>query len=222
MAWPYQLANPVTPPRQRGRSYPLTSHAQATLNSAHLAYQWGLTPIPLAGKVPTTMDWPHTPYQSSLAEFEHFLHSRPPAAQDKINVGILTGAAPGAPNPVVVIDLDPKPGGLIRWEQLLAEAHAHGLTLPPTLTVRTGSGGLHIYFRYEPKIADIPKIPGPETGVEYQANLGQVVFPFSIHPRTGQQYLFETGFYQDTQGHWHPILASMPDWLADYLRSLRK
>lgn len=54
------------------------------------------------------------------------------------NIGILTGARSG----VMIIDVDHRNGG---WEGLAQLENAHG-SLPVTIKVRTGSGGLHLVF----------------------------------------------------------------------------
>src|SRR5207237_430804 len=54
------------------------------------------------------------------------------------NVAIRTGAASG----LVVIDVDPRHGGDASLERVTDEYGA----LPPGRTIRTGSGGRHLYF----------------------------------------------------------------------------
>jgi hypothetical protein len=54
----------------------------------------------------------------------------------KANIGLITGAISG----VIVLDVDVPHG-----EKTLRDG---GYSLPPTPTVRTGSGGLHYYFRH--------------------------------------------------------------------------
>jgi len=56
----------------------------------------------------------------------------------KANVAIATGSVSG----VIVIDVDP-PEGESSLNRLVGEGHA----LPETLTARTGSGGIHLYYR---------------------------------------------------------------------------
>ena len=52
------------------------------------------------------------------------------------NIGIITGAVSG----IIILDVDPPDG-----EETLREL---GLELPPTAVSRTGSGGLHYFFKY--------------------------------------------------------------------------
>lgn len=76
----------------------------------------------------------------------------------------------------VVLDVDPRNGGATAITALQEE---HG-QLPPTLTARTGSGGLHIWLSYN----------GPTrgklcTGVDIKSNSGYLVAPPSVHASGG-------------------------------------
>ena len=62
------------------------------------------------------------------------------------NVGIITGAASG----IFVVDIDNKEGGVEEYRKWVTE---HGEFYTPT--VHTGSGGYHLYFKYEPKLSHI-------------------------------------------------------------------
>jgi hypothetical protein len=85
------------------------------------------------------------------------------------------GVVTGAPSGVVVIDIDEKDGknGLRNWAEWVAE---QGQTVPPTLTVRTPTGGFHLYFAH-------PGFPvrntqgRPCVGVDIRGDGGQVVGP---------------------------------------------
>jgi hypothetical protein len=108
-------------------------------------------------------------------------------------LAIRTGAASG----LVVVDVDPDKGGMASLTTLVRQA----LT-PPTRFVRTGSGGLHLYYRH----------PGPHTkircsqseiapGIDIKADGGYVVAPPSVHPRTRIPYAWA--------GH-HAAIGEMP------------
>jgi len=93
------------------------------------------------------------------------------------NIGIATGAASG----IYVVDEDS--GG--------AETIA-GLALPPTLTVRSGGGGRHFYFK-RPAGEKWPNTAGGAgkglgVGVDTRGDGGYVVAPPSIHPVTKEPY----------------------------------
>src|SRR5216683_2586735 len=56
------------------------------------------------------------------------------------NIGIPTGEATG----LVVVDVDPRHGGLDALEKMQCQFEP----LPPTRITRTGGGGLHLWFTY--------------------------------------------------------------------------
>jgi len=95
----------------------------------------------------------------------------------KANVAIATGSVSG----VIVIDVDP-PEGESSLNRLVGEGHA----LPETLTARTGSGGIHLYYR-APVVSlgnAAGRLPGVEfelPGVDLRADGGYAVAPPSGH-----------------------------------------
>ena len=105
-------------------------------------------------------------------------------------IGMPTGAASG----VVGIDVDTKNGKVgAQW----LEANRH--RLPRTHTVRTGSGGLHFYFRH----------PGQRVK---NNNTGKVATDVDVRGDGG--YLIAAGSpgYQ-VADHW--AAADLPDWLLE-------
>ena len=143
--------------------------------------RWVLTP--LTGKKPIMKDWTTGP---APTEEEVVAWAR------KSNVGLRTGRVSG----VVVVDVDRAKGGRL-------EEH------PRTPTVRTGSGGEHLYFA-------APDLPlGNSVGklaphVDVRADGGQVVFPGSVHPESGRVYRWEQGLSPDEI----PLAPFPADWLA--------
>jgi hypothetical protein len=110
------------------------------------------------------------------------------------------------PRKRLVIDIDPRHGGLTRWESLLAQ---HG-ALPPTWTVWTGrqDGGFHLYFTV-PASIDIPYVTTLAPGVEVLGFQHEVLLPPSIHPATGKPYVWD-----DTLSPCEGCPeAPAPDWL---------
>jgi hypothetical protein len=87
------------------------------------------------------------------------------------------------PVDVVVVDPDPRHGGLLSLARLAAE----GKELPDTLTVRTGrgDGGLHAYYRVPTGLA-WPKEVAP--GIDLKPHFSYLVAPPSIHPDSGFAY----------------------------------
>jgi Bifunctional DNA primase/polymerase, N-terminal len=93
------------------------------------------------------------------------------------NVALATGSASG----VVVIDVDP-PHGDISLDRLTDA----GYELPQTLAVRTGSGGLHLYyatpdFALGNSAGRLAGISLELPGVDLRADGGYVVAPPSVH-----------------------------------------
>ncbi|MEV4414992.1 bifunctional DNA primase/polymerase [Catellatospora sp. NPDC049609] len=94
-------------------------------------------------------------------------------------LAIRTGAASG----LVGIDADPAHGGMDSLRGLINR----GL-LPPTRYVRTGSGGLHLYYCHPGRSipCDQGRRLGP--GLDVRGDGGYLVAPPSVHPRTGRRY----------------------------------
>lgn len=87
----------------------------------NLGYELGWSFTPLSGKRPLLDRWQkreREPLEQALAWAEQG------------NVGLRTGRASG----IVVVDVD-------------AGADVSGLDLPPTVRVKTGNGGYHLYYR---------------------------------------------------------------------------
>jgi hypothetical protein len=98
-------------------------------------------------------------------------------------LAVRTGAVAG----LVVIDVDPAHGG----NDSLAELVARQL-VPRTPWVRTGSGGVHLYYRHPGR--EIASRPMPNrAGIDVKADGGYVVLPPSIHHRTRQSYQWGSG-----------------------------
>lgn len=98
---------------------------------------------------------------------------------------------------VLVLDVDPRNEGDIELHKLQQQ---HG-NLPPTLTARTGSGGLHIWLSYN----------GPTRGklcpgVDIKSNSGYLVAPPSRHVCGG------TYTWADTKP-----AAYAPQWVKDIM-----
>lgn len=137
--------------------------------SAIRAYiEAGYTLIPLNGKIPSISNWVNT-LPSQFTE-EQICAG---------NYGVVLRAGD------VVVDVDPRnfPAGdrpLARLTEIIGP-------LSGTFTVRTGGGGLHIYFR---KSADtqISQALRDFPGIEFKTSGRQVVGPGSLHPDSGKMY----------------------------------
>lgn len=93
------------------------------------------------------------------------------------NVGIVTGAASG----LVVLDVDPAKGG----NESLMTLFPKGAS--STLSVVTGSGGLHLYYQYPGD--PVPCRVGFRLGLDLRGDGGLVVAPPSRH-KSGGVYSF--------------------------------
>ncbi len=153
------------------------------------------------GKHPAHRGWLDT--DLSVEDVAEHLRAAP-----NLNLGILTGAASG----LLVLDVDPRNGGLATLAQLQAELGS----LPETPTARTGGGGPHYYFRCpHPEVKSPANGLGP--GVDIRCARAQVVAPPSMHA-SGQQYAWEPGHSPD-----EVPLAALPDaWMARMLNSKQR
>ncbi len=85
------------------------------------------------------------------------------------NIGVPTGKSSG----LLVLDVDPRDGGL---ESLAALEREDG-PLPETARSRTGGGGMHVFFRYPPEeeVRNSAGWLGP--GLDVRGEGGYVVVP---------------------------------------------
>ena len=151
------------------------------------------------GKHPREREWTQRgrDVREALAQFRQ-------AYGSNFNIGVLTGPASG----VLVIDVDPKSGGL---ETLASWVEEHG-PLPKTLTVLTGRfgdvRGKHLYFRYP----DFPmgnKVGTLGDGIDVRGKGGMVVAPGSLH---------KSGVIYECEDIEAPV-SELPEWLADKLKT---
>ena len=95
---------------------------------------WSILPLRAGSKRPL-LDWHSWQHRLPLAaEVQRWLERWPDA-----NLGIVTGAV----SDLLVVDIDPVRGA----DRGMAQLELRHGRLPPTLTVRTGGGGRHLYFR---------------------------------------------------------------------------
>lgn len=93
------------------------------------------------------------------------------------------GIATGRESNIVVVDLDIKHDGIERFKDLQKRLGR----VPPTVTVKTPTGGLHLYFKY-PTDCDIGNraaLCGIK-GIDVRGEGGYVVAPPSEHPDGGR------------------------------------
>ena len=127
----------------------------------------GYTLIPLNGKIPAVRNWTN----ATAADF-------PEIEKRDGNYGVALGATD------LVIDVDPRhfaPGDK-PVSRLVAAVGALD-----SFTVKTGGGGLHIYFK-KPADVLVSHTLKEYPGLEFKSAGRQVVGPGSVHPETGLSY----------------------------------
>lgn len=122
------------------------------------------------------------------------------------NVQLMTGSAWS----LAVVDLD-GPDALDAWSDLTRYRR-----VPHTWTVRTGSGGYHLYFALPESHGEIPRCVlwegvGSHSRIDLLAERSLVIAPPSIHHRTGLPYRWVVGPSLETPG-----LAPLPRWIAEH------
>lgn len=116
------------------------------------------------------------------------------------NVAVRTGEVSG----IVVVDIDPDHGGEESLARLVSD---HG-ALPPGRTVRTGSGGRHLYFSHPgtPVRNDAGRRLGP--GIDIRGEGGYAIAPPSRHVSGARYTVASDG----------SLLPDFPAWLGDLLQ----
>jgi hypothetical protein len=184
---------PDTPPTQRQQA--LEAH-RPTVDDALALARVGLPIVPLkpSTKEPRFRDWQKL-YNTDPTVIAGWWRQCPGA-----NIGYVI------PRGVLVIDVDPRNGGLVGWKNLLAQ---HG-DLPTTRRVWTGrqDGGFHLYFTVAADV-EIPDATDIDMGVQALGHRHLVVLPPSLHPDTGQAYAWDAAHNLFTM----PTPAPAPDWL---------
>lgn len=144
------------------------------------------------GKHPIRTGWTTGPALSMADAYSIWVEEFPDA-----NLGIRTGTISG----IFVLDVDPDSGG---WEGLDQLQKEHG-QLPDTYTVKTGSGGLHYYYRMPgfPIKNNVKKLA---QGVDIRADGGQVVAPPSRNSKGAYTIHLD-----------HPVVSA-PTWLLETLQ----
>ena len=151
------------------------------------------------GKHPREKEWNQKgrSVREALEQFRQIFGSQ-------YNIGVLTGPESG----ILVVDVDPRSGGL---ETLTSWEEEHG-PLPQTLMVQTGQfgnvRGRHLYFRY-PDFAMGNKVGTLGSGIDVRGKGGMVVAPGSLHA---------SGVVYDCANVAAPV-AELPAWLAEKLRA---
>ncbi len=107
---------------------------------------------------------------------------------------------------IIVIDCDINEH-VDGWMTLVTLAKSHG-GIPETVTIITGSGGKHLYFRTNKRYKNRTRFAD---GLDLRAEGGYAVFPPSRHI-SGNNYRFDDDFHPDLV----PV-AELPIWLENIL-----
>jgi putative DNA primase/helicase len=120
------------------------------------------------GKHPVEAGW-YNKIITSVDQLEKNLKEYP-----DMNIGIPTG------KDLVVVDVDPRHGGQESYEK-----YKH--LFPKTMTVITGGGGLHLYYKKPEGVAVVSNKVNLLPGIDIRADGGFVVAPGSKH-KSGNYY----------------------------------
>lgn len=179
-----------------------------TLDLAMKYLSWGFIPIAISKgeKKPSHARWQHTEKFYAIRDIEKALEEEKWSTE--LNLGVVCGERTG----LLVFDIDVAKNGLKAWMRESAQQ-------PPidTFTVRTGGGGLHLYFQYPLDLKGVltgTNIGHP--GWDIRSDGGQVLGPFSIHPTSGKEYSPICGFTGEGRDII-PDVKPMPDWLKERL-----
>lgn len=135
---------------------------------------WPVLPLKIRGKAPDTDLVPHGASDATTDESTvRYWWTTSPLA----NVGVRI------PEGMVVIDVDPRAGGLETLDRWARE----GKTIPPTVTCETGGGGYHFWFTDPDGRLEAGTLA---PGVEAKRGNMYVVCPPSIHPETELAYVW--------------------------------
>lgn len=161
---------PIPHPQHQPSPLRVSEGAQLRIEAAVALHALGAVIIPLEGKHPVAKGWQHATHAESSDEA--IAHAR------QGNIGMVCGEASG----IDVIDIDSDdPDQTVR---------VLGLAEVVTPAVKTGGGGLHLYFKHAPGLSNRVKVA---PGVDIRTTGGLVVLPGSIHPETERMYEWVRG-----------------------------
>jgi len=118
----------------------------------------------------------------------------------RLNIGIQTGESSNLT--VIDIDIADGKGGAESWQEIVAE---HGE--PQTLKAITGSGGIHLLFKYNSVLRTASNVFGK--GVDCRNDGGYIVAVPSMH-RSGGTYEWENELNENSI----KLISSLPSFLS--------
>jgi hypothetical protein len=122
----------------------------------------------------------------------------------RANIGVACGPSSG----IVVIDIDPRNAG----HESLARLAAKGRVLPGGPRARTGNGGAHHFFRFDPRIANSKNKLG--AGIDVKSTGGYVVVAPS---EIGSSKSGPGGSYRWEVSPFDTVVPRLPIWLMAML-----
>jgi putative DNA primase/helicase len=151
------------------------TNKEAAIFYAH-TLGWRVFPCKENGKAPLT---PRGFYDATrdLEEIENFWTRWPEA-----NIGIATGKV----NELFVIDIDTK-NGIDGFESLKKLEREVGHKADTPFLVKTGSGGMHLYFKFGSQKKPMKNLTNLLPGIDVRGEGGYVIAPPSTH-ETGGKY----------------------------------
>lgn len=168
------------------------------MNKLQIAKSYGdkklqLIPVSQNSKRPVLPNWTND-YSNDEEKLKEWFE------QSDYNIGIVTGKASN----ILVIDIDVSTDVDGRRSIAIKEAEMETF-LPPTVTARTPSGGLHFFYRYPSNIERVTGKVGLLDGVDIRADGNQVV----AYPSTT-----EKGQYKWINSPSDMSFASLPsNWI---------
>lgn len=135
---------------------------------------------PLNGKAPKNPNWTKTEYNANLTSDDFVGNYGVVLQKDDLVVDVDVRRFPKDENPL---------------KQL---AHDLGIDFRNTFIVRTGGGGLHIYFK-KPENIEVRNALKEYPGIEYKSVGQQVVGAGSIHPETLDMYVVHCNDFKPVQ-----------------------
>lgn len=172
----------------------LSQEEQRLLNEACIyagCYGWSV--VPNEGKKPTLKDW----VNKSTADMDKVIAWWSGQYAGK-NIGIVTSN-------FWALDIDAGADGFVSLDKLENEYEL----LPDTVTVNTGGGGVHKYFRQSDN--PIKNRTGVLPRIDVRGVGGQVIAPPSLHA-SGNRYEFQPNYEPD-----NVAIAEAPDWLIGFV-----
>jgi hypothetical protein len=160
---------------------------------------WFVFPIKKNAKVPPLVtDWEHNASDDTM-QILVWSEKHPGC-----NWGLATG-----PSNLTVVDIDPKNGGMKTFNELKENPET---PFPPTFTVKTQSGGIHLYYQGPTPKSSANKL-GP--GIDTRSTGGYVVLLGSKTPKG------EYSIYKGDTPHTDTP-APLPAWIAPRIGAARE